>query len=80
MKRQRCILNFLWSIRRKNWLENRNVGNPGCKITPFTLEFMKTKKEMTWRHQNIHPDIWKEDFKKSEKKMEREGLPWRSGG
>lgn len=80
MKRQRRILNFLWSIRRKNWLGNRNVRNPGCKITPFTLEFMKTKKGMTWSHQNIHPDIRKEDFKKSEKKMGREGLPWRSGG
>ena len=80
MKRQRCILNLLWSIRRKNWLGNRNVRNLGCKITSFTLEFMETKKEMAWRHQNIHPGIRKEDFKKSEKKMGREGLPWRSSG
>lgn len=38
-----------------NWVE---------KITLFTLEFMKTKKEMTWHHQNVHPDIRKTDFKK----------------
>ena len=33
---------------------------------------MKTKKEMTWSHQDVPPDVRKEDFRKSGEKMGHE--------
>lgn len=58
-------------MRRRNGLENRNIRKLGWKkkkTTPFTLEFRKMKKEMTWHHQSVHPDVRKARFEKSEKR------------
>lgn len=54
----------------EEWTRKQKYKETGLekKTTPFTLEFRKMKKEMTWHHQNVHPDVRKARFEKSEKR------------